>query len=166
MNIIACMSSNGIHLWKIVEKVSWLTFNEFLEEASRLAAESHPSSTAIFVFDNAPAHKRAQAATLHHDHSVRHLPPYSPFFNPIEEMFSKFKYSVKQMLSERHSEVMNTPQHETKKSHRRKLLIDKAMRTIQASNCAAYDRKHFQVHHCCEGNAGYVSLFFDTPLLC
>ena len=48
--------------------------------------------------DNAPAHRRAQLADPEL-HPVRMLAPYSPFLNPMENMFSIFKADIKQRLS-------------------------------------------------------------------
>ncbi|KAH7979902.1 hypothetical protein HPB49_011858 [Dermacentor silvarum] len=103
INIIACMSADGLILWKAVHKVHWLVFDELLAEASKQVQQNDPTSHAVFIFDNAPALHRAENATLASmTHSVKNLPPYSPFFNPIEEMFSKFKWHVKAFLSECH----------------------------------------------------------------
>lgn len=47
----------------------------------------------IVVMDNLPAHKSAgvRLAIEAAGATLRHLPPYSPDFNPIEQAFSKFK---------------------------------------------------------------------------
>ena len=47
----------------------------------------------IVVVDNLPAHKSAgvRSAIEAAGASLRHLPPYSPDFNPIEQAFSKLK---------------------------------------------------------------------------
>lgn len=47
----------------------------------------------IVVMDNLPAHKSAgvRSAIEAAGASLRHLPPYSPDFNPIEQAFSKLK---------------------------------------------------------------------------
>jgi transposase len=47
----------------------------------------------IVVMDNLPAHKGAGVRTAIETAgaSLRHLPPYSPDFNPIEQAFSKMK---------------------------------------------------------------------------
>lgn len=47
----------------------------------------------IVVMDNLPAHKSAGVRTAIEaaGASLRHLPPYSPDFNPIEQAFSKLK---------------------------------------------------------------------------
>lgn len=93
------MSANGIVNWSVADKVHWAAFNEFLEEASQQAHEQYPDGEAVFIFDNAPAHRRAQVAALAaSQHTIQRLPPYSPFFNPTEEVFSKFKFNVKAYL--------------------------------------------------------------------
>ena len=47
----------------------------------------------IVVMDNLPAHKSVndRSAIEAAGASLRHLPPYSPDFNPIEQAFSKLK---------------------------------------------------------------------------
>ena len=47
----------------------------------------------IVVMDNLPAHKSAgvRSAIEAAGASLRHLPPYSPDFNPIEQAFSKLE---------------------------------------------------------------------------
>ncbi|KAH7984186.1 hypothetical protein HPB52_017822 [Rhipicephalus sanguineus] len=80
------------------------------------------------------------------DHTVKWLPPYSPFFNPIEELFSKFKAGVKGFLSERRDDLLTTPGGISKKEHRRALLVEAAgrsMQHIQRVDCAAYDRHNY-----------------------
>ncbi|XP_064483063.1 uncharacterized protein LOC135395906 [Ornithodoros turicata] len=147
INLIACMSSGGLLHWQIVDKVSWQTYNEFIAEASRLAEESEPNEEAVFLMDNAPAHKRVHDASLSTRHSTKYLPPYSPFLNPIEEMFSKFKLGVKSLLTERQDEILARPQDMTIREYRRNILLqvaEEAMRKIQRSDCAAYDRNHFK----------------------
>jgi transposase len=47
----------------------------------------------IVIMDNLPAHKSAgvRSAIAAAGASLRHLPPYSPDFNPIEQAFAKLK---------------------------------------------------------------------------
>lgn len=147
INIIACMSANGVLHWRIVERVHWSVFNDFLAEVSALVESEEPETEAVFIFDNAPAHNRADQADLASSkHSIKRLPPYSPFFNPIEEVFAKFKGIVKDYLSDRSDEVLATPQGVTKKEHRRSLLVNAAnhaMPLVQRVDCAAFDRHNF-----------------------
>lgn len=130
-----------------MDKVHWAVFNDFLTEVSSKVFQQEPATEAAFLFDNAPAHRRAeQAALAASEHTVKWLPPYSPFFNPIEELFSKFKAGVKGFLTERRDDLLTTPVGVSKKEHRRTLLVEAArcsMQLIQRVECAAYDR-----HNC------------------
>ncbi|KAL1473833.1 hypothetical protein MTO96_038435 [Rhipicephalus appendiculatus] len=149
LNIIACMSANGVIHWTAVDRVHWAVFNDFLSDVSALVERDESNTEAVFIFDGAPAHTRAEQAALANSlHSIKRLPAYSPFFNPIEEVFSKFKSHVKAYLSERRDLVLTTPQGMTKKEHRRSLLLDAArhsMQQIQRVDCAAFDRHNFSV---------------------
>lgn len=91
LNVLACISTAGVLLHECHSMVTWETFNNFLISCSMKVSEEQPGIEAVFIFDNAPVHKRAHEAVLCERHSFRQLPPYSPFFNPIEEAFSKFK---------------------------------------------------------------------------
>ena len=53
----------------------------------------------VVVFDNLAAHLRPEVtgAIERTGASVLRLPPYSPDFNPIEEMFSKFKEALRRL---------------------------------------------------------------------
>ncbi|KAH7965061.1 hypothetical protein HPB49_003109 [Dermacentor silvarum] len=83
------------------DKVHWTVFNEFLDDVSKKVHHQEPGTEAVFLFDNAPAHRHDEAVVLaSSEHSMKRLPPYSPFFNPIEETFSKFKADVKTFLAE------------------------------------------------------------------
>lgn len=147
INILLCMSANGIVHWSIADKVHWAGFNEFLEEASQQAHEQDPDGEAVFIFDNAPAHRRAEVAALAvSQHTIQRLPPYSPFFNPTEEVFSKFKFNVKAYLEEHRPALLNASAGVTKKQHRRSMLVNaakEAMQNISRVECAAYDRHNF-----------------------
>ncbi len=51
----------------------------------------------ILVLDNLAAHKAAGVAeaVANHDARLLYLPPYSPDFNPIEQVFSKIKNTLR-----------------------------------------------------------------------
>ena len=53
----------------------------------------------VVIFDNLAAHHRPEVAEAigRAGASVLPLPPYSPDFNPIEEMFSKFKEALRRL---------------------------------------------------------------------
>ncbi|KAL1486421.1 hypothetical protein MTO96_046972 [Rhipicephalus appendiculatus] len=141
------LSANGILHWIVAEKVRWAVVNDFLTEVSTKVSLREPETEAVFLFDNAPAHRRAeQAALAANEHTVKRLPPCSPFFNPIEELFSKFKAGVKGFLTERRDGLLTTTGVISKKEHRRILLAEAAGRSkqhIQRVECAAYDRHNY-----------------------
>lgn len=72
-----------------------IIFRQWLEEC--LIPEMEPGS--IVVVDNLPAHKVAgvrqclEEAGMH----LLYLPPYSPDFNPIEQVFAKLKALLRRM---------------------------------------------------------------------
>jgi transposase len=146
LNILASMSATGMVYHELFPKITWQIFNALLERCSTKLKEEDPNATVVFLFDNAPVHKRAREAILCSGHSFQHLPPYSPFFNPIEEVFSKFKSLVKEWLSGRRYDIFHIATGFTIKEHRKRLLIEAcefALPKITASNCAAFDRHCF-----------------------
>ncbi|KAL1473777.1 hypothetical protein MTO96_021798 [Rhipicephalus appendiculatus] len=147
ITIIACMSAGGLIHWKVVDKVHWIVFNEFLVEASKKIQENEPNGHVVFILDSAPAHHRAENATLASvTHTLKKLPTYSPFFNAVEEVFSKFKFHVKAFLSERREELLTTPPGMKKKQHRRTMLMEAAvssMQQVQRADCESYDEHTF-----------------------
>ena len=54
---------------------------------------------AFIIMDNAPAHSRAEMMNPE-IHTIQKLPPYSPFLNPIEEVFSIVKAAIKAKLND------------------------------------------------------------------
>lgn len=91
LNIMACCYVGGVLRFECHDKITWHIFNQFLSTCSAAVAQQQPGVEAVFIFDNAPIHRRACEAELCNGHTFKNLPPYSPFFNPIEEVFSKFK---------------------------------------------------------------------------
>ncbi|XP_064480997.1 uncharacterized protein LOC135394258 [Ornithodoros turicata] len=147
INVVACMSANALFLWRLVEPVSWLTFNEFLQDAFHTVMQLEPEANAVFIFDNAPCHKHSHEARLQETHVTKYLPLCSPFFNPIEEMFAKFKLCVKAFLGERSAQLLETPAGTTKKQHRKAMLTSAAqdaMQKVLRVDCTAYDRDNFK----------------------
>jgi len=73
-------------------------FVQFVETVSEENAHVHPG---VVLFDNASCHRRVfQAAQLEDGHTLKSLPPYSPFLNPVEQAFSAFKAHLKRELEE------------------------------------------------------------------
>lgn len=62
---------------------------------------------AYLVMDNVPFHKKQEIKDFitESGHNYVYLPPYSPFLNPIENMFSKWKNGVKKRKSQSEDEL-------------------------------------------------------------
>jgi transposase len=93
---VAGLAHNGILAPQLLPcPMNGMIFRQWLEEC--LIPEMMPGS--IVVVDNLSAHKVAgireclESAGMH----LLYLPPYSPDFNPIEQVFSKIKGLLKQM---------------------------------------------------------------------
>ena len=142
LNILACMSNRGLLTYEFVNKVTHVQFNSFLEKCSDLVDDS----PATFIVDNAPAHRRMRECVLKDGHQAKRLPPYSPMFNPIEEMFSKFKFSVKHHLRQRQSQLLSRIPGRTIAEHRRQILHEVgelALSEVSPVECSNWDRHMF-----------------------
>ncbi len=98
ISVMAAMTSNGILHYQVLEGPGNAErFSRFIEDlaAKREAASLPPDC--IVIMDNVPFHRNAQViGTIRAmGFDYRFLPPYSPFFNPIECMFSHWKNNVK-----------------------------------------------------------------------
>lgn len=84
-----------------VETITKERFQEFLNGLVEVACQHfNPEEKITIVFDNARPHSGATVpAQYAHRVELRHLPPYSPFLNPVEQAHSAFKATVKDRLS-------------------------------------------------------------------
>ena len=71
-------------------------FMEYLMELFKIIKGQNK----LLIMDNASIHKGEDIRRLimSNGHRVLYLPPYSPFLNPIEEMFGKFKHYLRRGL--------------------------------------------------------------------
>jgi hypothetical protein len=91
-NISVCVAINlnGVLHHKILNGAfTRENYTEFIVELSEMMA----GGRFYFVMDNCIIHK--DIALDRAEHTIRYLPPYSPFLNPIEAAFSAFKADVK-----------------------------------------------------------------------
>jgi len=58
---------------------------------------AHSAANCVFITDNAAIHKTEEVSReiIERGHKIVFLPAYSPFLNPIQNSFSKWKNSVK-----------------------------------------------------------------------
>ena len=107
----------GLVLYRIAEQsTTSVIFQDFMYEVSvmylfiinysmhfKQASERiRHQNDAIIVLDNLRSHKDAIMSPLH---LLKFLPPYSPFLNPIESVFSCVKAAIKRELATRRSEL-------------------------------------------------------------
>jgi transposase len=82
----------------------------------------------VLVMDNLSSHKSATIKQMLQKLgvTVEHLPPYSPDFNPIENMFSKLKAHLKKIMQTTVAPLWK--------------LVGEALATITPSDAAAFFR--------------------------
>ncbi len=76
----------------------------------RAAIEKH-GSPVVIVIDNAPCHSSMEEILNEEEfigNRILRLSPYSPMFNPIENIWSILKAYVKRILASRISNVLNS----------------------------------------------------------
>jgi len=90
MTLVAALRSDRIDAPMVIDKpMNGLIFTTWVEKA--LAPTLRPGD--IVVMDNLPAHKvkAVRRAIESVGAKLLYLPPYSPDFNPIEQVFAKLK---------------------------------------------------------------------------
>jgi transposase len=90
VTVIAALGSDGVRAPLVIEgAVNAPTFLAYVERI--LVPALHPGD--VVIFDNLASHLSPDVAAAIEwaGASVLPLPPYSPDFNPIEELFSKLK---------------------------------------------------------------------------
>jgi len=109
ISICCAMSRQGIMEY-VVSPVAFntQTFINFLSLLIGRLRSIYHFSNAIFIMDNVPFHKSNQIKNYISDQelSYDYLPPYSPFLNPIENMFSKWKEFTKRCNPQNENELM------------------------------------------------------------
>lgn len=104
-----------------------LSFNSFMSSLFEYIEKEKPGNSAI-VLDNVAFHKNKQIHDIvkSKGHTLLFLPPYSPFLNPIENMFSKWKQSIRIENPNNESELFD--------------LIENVNNLISSQDCAGFYR--------------------------
>lgn len=108
-NISVCcaMSKNGVILYHSqATAFNTLCYKNFTES---LITKIANMGSCVFIMDNVPFHKSpAIRETIESNgHKFLLLPPYSPFLNPIENLFSKWKNNIRQARPQGEVELFN-----------------------------------------------------------
>ena len=98
-NISVCAAFNrkGLMMLDIViSSFNSIKFGIFLQKLIKMI-EKKKLNECVFIMDNASIHKTKEIKAMVEktSHELLYLPPYSPFLNPIENCFSKWKNYVK-----------------------------------------------------------------------
>lgn len=92
ISVIAAISNEGVIYYEILDGPgNTVRFLPFLDHLAHMRDQQHLDPESLIVMDNVPFHRHGhvQEMLLNRDFLRRYLPPYSPFFNPIEYMFSQ-----------------------------------------------------------------------------
>ena len=103
----AAMSTSGLSYFKLQDRpYNTSTFSAFIIDLISHLREAGVEH-AILLADNVPFHHAhdVQQLVRAHGHEMIFIPPYSPFLNPIEEMFSQWK-SIVRSSAPRNSEEL------------------------------------------------------------
>lgn len=107
ISVVAAVNKNGIIYSKIHDKaVTGEDFKLSLEEI-KIQCSLNQIPDPIFVMDNAKIHhyKGLQNIIDNLHLKIEYLPPYSPFLNPIENVFSVWKNAVIRRQSKNEAEL-------------------------------------------------------------
>ena len=128
ISVFACMRKLGLYYFK--PQTCPYNTAYFIEALRDLLTKigNDGIQNAVFVVDNVPFHKSQFASTLLQEsgHRLLFLPPYSPFLNPIENLFSKWKSWVKSRRPENELELMQ--------------FIEDGSNSVSADDCNGYYR--------------------------
>jgi transposase len=98
VTVVTALGLDGVHApLAFPGSINAATFESYVEQV--LVPELHEGD--VVVFDNLKAHLGAEAVTAIEGAgaNVMLLPPYSPDFTPIEEMFSKLKEGLRRIAA-------------------------------------------------------------------
>lgn len=114
------------------------TFTAFLKALADKLRRDHPNHNFVFVLDNAKFHTCAEVQNVRPQLGflLKYLPPYSPFLNPIEECFSKWKDIIKEDLA---AHVPSAPESTQDKHRRMTVAAERAMNAITPSDCLGWN---------------------------
>ena len=113
------------------------TFTDYLIEVCDKLSQRNQSNK-IFVVDNASIHNNPMTRQILNlrGHVLMFLSPYSPFLNPIENLFSKWKERIRSSRSNNENEPITA--------------LQTASQTITEQDCNGYCRHMFRMLTLCQ----------------
>ena len=138
ISVCAAMTTEGIIHFKWQDRAfKSSTFIGAMHEICD-RVEQNSQRSIVFVLDNASIHNNPllREGLNQRGHLLLHLPPYSPFLNPIENLFSKWKDAVRSCRSANEEALIDS--------------LQSASRSITQSDCEGYYRNMFRVLSLCQ----------------
>lgn len=129
-NISVCcaMTKNEILIFKRQScAFNTETFSSFINELIELL-EQRDLKNMVFIMDNVAFHKSPICTELiiSAGHDIKFLPPYSPFLNPIENLFSQVKQNVRSSRPNNEADLFSS--------------IQRSFDAVLSDQCEAYYR--------------------------
>ena len=109
ISICCAMNRNGIIYFKVNNRAfNGENFIDYINELKPKLQEAGILNAKL-IMDNVRFHRMANVQTVIAEHGLTamYLPPYSPFLNPIENMFSKWKEITKRSNPRNEDELMS-----------------------------------------------------------
>lgn len=134
----AAMSTQGIIHFKWQDSAfKSSSFTDYLTEVCDKLSQRNQSNR-IFVVDNASIHNNQMTRQMLNlrGHVLMFLPPYSPFLNPIENLFSKWKEKIRSNRPNNEDELI--------------VALQTASQTITEQDCNGYYRHMFRMLTLCQ----------------
>lgn len=128
VSICACMTNEEIVFFDKLDKAyNSEKFTDFLTRFIQVLLD-RGTNHAFIVMDNVPFHKTEEVRILLAalGHEAIFLPPYSPFLNPIENLFNQWKQKIKRRQPSSKEEL--------------NVAINESVQEISRENCSNYFR--------------------------
>lgn len=145
VTVMACCSNLGMVHYEVLRgNGNALSFIHFIDNLAHEREAIGLPNNAILIMDNVSFHKTAEAIEMMELRGIyKFLPPYSPFFNPIENLFSKLKHFVKVAKPQNNEQLMNA--------------IVNANNNISVEDCVNYIRHgHMNAVRCVNGDKNLI----------
>jgi transposase len=137
ISICCTISKNGTFYYKKQEfPFNNVHFKDYIKELLR-KFENNNIKNAVLVMDNVKFHHNGELKKeiRRAGHSFLFIPPYSPFLNPIENLFSQWKQMVRRECPKNEEELLKN--------------IDSTFERINQDHCANYYRHMlYMIHRC------------------
>ena len=127
ISAMVAMSSDGVEAYELCTGTTdAIKFLDFLRGSLIPNMNPFPDKHSIIVMDNCTIHHVQEVKDLIEQFGIMviYLPPYSPDYNPIEELFSYLKYYLKQ--HEDLIQALPTPA---------TVVIEEALESVTSSKC-------------------------------